>query len=414
VPRLTLNLGVRVDWIMTEDRLFDVQVQDGANVGPRLGATYVLTSDNRNVVRASWGRLHEQIIGNYIPTAGSTAAGFRDLYDNDLDGVFETEFVTPASRRLRTDREIDPDRNQPFVDEWLLGYQRQLPRQTGLDVSFVRRNYRDLPALVEFNGIYDNGVFRGYRDENFNQMYLVTNNSYNSFVYSALELTLSKRSERAQVLAGYTRAWQHVSGTWLPNDPASFLQPDAFPNDRGLGTIRGNVTNSLSGGADTRNSSWQKHAFRVGATYLAPWDLAFAVNYVMLSGPYSGPIVTRIAASDPAFGPPTVRLSNGRLVSNPLATTVRFANATRGDGQIKAPSQHTVNVRAAKSIRFAANRLELAFDVFNLFNDDTDQDFLGGGNQLYSPNYALRPDGSFLGTSRVPPRSAQVSVLFAF
>jgi len=415
IPRLTLNVGMRVDWVKTEDRLFDVTMQDNAaNVGPRLGATYVLTADNRNVARASWGRVHEMLIGNYIPTAGSTAAGYRDLYDNDLNGTFELELLTPASRRLSTDRKTDPDLHQPFIDEWLLGYQRQLPGQTGLDVSFVRRNYRDLPALVEFNGIYESSVFRGYKNEDFNDMFLVTNNRYNWFVYSGLEFTFSKRSDRFQMLAGYTRGWQHTAGTWQPNDPAAFIQPGAFPNNKGIGTIRANTTNSLSGTADTRAGSWQKHALRIGVSYLAPRGVVLASNYVMLSGPYSGPVVDRIAASDPAFGPATLRLSNGRLVSNPLATTIRFAYPTRGEGQVKAPNQHTWNVRAAKEFRIGRSKLELAFDVFNLLNDDTDQDFLDGGNQLYSPNYARRADGSFLGTLRVPPRGGQVSVGFTF
>jgi len=82
--------------------------------------------------------------------------------------------------------------------------------------------------------------------------------------------------------------------------------------------------------------------------------------------------VTRIAASDPAYGPPTLTLSNGRLVSNPLATTIRFAYATRGDNQVEAPTQNTWNVRAAKEFRFGRNKFEVALDLFNLFNDDTE------------------------------------------
>jgi hypothetical protein len=125
-------------------------------------------------------------------------------------------------------------------------------------------------------------------------------------------------------------------------------------------------------------------------------------------------VVTKIAAPDPAFGPPTLRLSNGRLVSNPLATTIRFAYDNRGEGQIKAPTQTIVNLRVGRDFKLGAGKLQLAFDVFNLFNNDADQDFLDGGNQQYSPNYAEQPDGSFLGTSRVPPRSGQVSIRFLF
>src|SRR5262249_17373848 len=136
----------------------------------------------------------------------------------------------------------------------------------------------------------------------------------------------------------------------------------------------------------------------------------FATNLVALSGPYSGPIVTRIAAADPRFGPSTITLSNGRTVSNPLATTIRFAYATRGDGQIKAPNLIIWNLRAGRDFKIGAQHLNLAVDVINVLNHDADQQFQNGGNQLYNTtNYAIAPDGSFRGQTRQPPRSAQLS-----
>jgi outer membrane receptor for Fe3+-dicitrate len=233
------------------------------------------------------------------------------------------------------------------------------------------------------------------------------------------------------MIAGYTRSWDNLDGTWVPNDPASFIQPNAFPNDTGIGTIRGNEqgpTNnagSLSGTADTRSPSWQKHAFRSGASYLlTKWDVQLATNLVILSGPYSGPIVTRIAAPDPAFGPATITLANGRVVSNPLATTIRFCGAsslpcsadpTRGAGQIKAPNLIIWNARFGKDFRLGgARRFTGAIDIINLLNHDADQQFQTGGNQLFSPNYAIAADGSFVGQTRQPPRSFQISFRFQF
>ena len=54
VPRLSLSLGVRADKIKTEDMIFDVTVQDSWNIGPRMGATYRLTADGKNVLRGSY------------------------------------------------------------------------------------------------------------------------------------------------------------------------------------------------------------------------------------------------------------------------------------------------------------------------------------------------------------------------
>ena len=43
--RMTINAGLRLDWIQSEDRQAGIQTQDSLEVGPRFGATYSLTSD---------------------------------------------------------------------------------------------------------------------------------------------------------------------------------------------------------------------------------------------------------------------------------------------------------------------------------------------------------------------------------
>lgn len=408
VPRVTLNLGVRLDWINATERVFDVQLQDAWHVGPRLGGTWVVTADGKNVVRGSVGRVHEMPMPRNLGSVGAASAGVTDYYDNNLDGTFETVFVTPGSTSAQSDRYPDPKHHQPFIDEWTLGFGRQLPRGVSVNVGFTRRSYKDIPALVETNGIYEGSVFRGYANQDFNQIYLITNDRWSSLVYSGLDLSASKRAKRVQLLGGYTRGFQHVDGTWRPNDPASFIQPDVFPNDKGIGSIRGNQTNSLSGSADTRSPSWQKHNFRLGTTVSTPWGVMAALNYSYQSGAYSGPVVTRIAAADPQFGPSTVTLANGRRVSNPLATTIRFANPTRGEGQLQLEALQNLNLRIGYDVRLATDRrIQLALDIFNLTNQGAYEQWLSGANQQYSPNYGL-------GRALQFPRVFQISARFAF
>jgi hypothetical protein len=128
----------------------------------------------------------------------------------------------------------------------------------------------------------------------------------------------------------------------------------------------------------------------------------------MQAGRWSGPILTRVAAADPAFGPPTVRLSNGRVVSNPLATLNRFAFPTRGEGQFQLPGLHVINLRVGRELRFAGERrLQLDVDVFNVGNLGRPQGFLGGANQLFSSNYGR-------GGQIQQPVSAQLGVRYWF
>ena len=159
---------------------------------------------------------------------------------------------------------------------------------------------------------------------------------------------------------------------------------------------------------------WLRHMGRLGVVYMAPWDFVVAGTFSAQTGLRSGPVVTRVAAADPRFGPSTVTLSNGRVVSNPLATTIRFAFGDRGEGQVEGPAIVAWNARAGRDFRFGARRIEVAFDVFNITNRGAVQSFLGGGNQTYSPNFAKRQDGTFIGSSVQPPRSGQLTLRLVF
>jgi hypothetical protein len=146
---------------------------------------------------------------------------------------------------------------------------------------------------------------------------------------------------------------------------------------------------------------------RLGAVYRAPWDIVLATNYTYQSGLWSGPITTRLAAADPRFGPPTLTLSNGRVVSNPLATTIRFAYPTRNEGQFTIPSLHIWNVRIGRDVRFGSRRLEPAIEIFNLTNHDAFHLIEQGGGQTFNPLFGQ-------GRQRQSPRTAQISIRFAF
>jgi hypothetical protein len=200
-----------------------------------------------------------------------------------------------------------------------------------------------------------------------------------------------------------------MGGWWQPNDPASFVQPDAFPNNKCLGIPRQAPSNSLTGTADTFGcTGWQDHTGRIAINYDGPWGLILGTSYTLQSGPYTGPIVTKIAAPDPRFGPSTVKLSNGRVVSNPLATTIRFAFSDRGEGQVKAPVRMELNVHVGRRFEFAGRRLEAALDAFNLQNRGAIERYTSdGANQLYNPQYLAAQ-------SLQAPRAMQVSLRFQF
>jgi hypothetical protein len=158
----------------------------------------------------------------------------------------------------------------------------------------------------------------------------VRQNVWNWPVYTFLELLVVKETPGLQMTASYTHQWRHLAGTWQPNDPASFIQPEAFANSKGLGSVTSTFesqnTLTISPIVSGQQVQASDDTLRLGAVYRTAWDLVLSTNVTLQSGLWSGPIFTRSAAPGPRFGPPTVALSNGRVVSNPLAkrTTSSF------------------------------------------------------------------------------------------
>ncbi|HEY0872888.1 MAG TPA: TonB-dependent receptor, partial [Vicinamibacterales bacterium] len=413
-PTATISAGVRVDRIRHDDNLFGLPTQRSTDVGPRLGINVGVPGDGHATIHASWARRHEAATTTSA-ASGTTALGFRDLYDVDLDGHFETEFRTPGATALARDRQFDPDRHQPFVDDVTAGYRRQMDDATTVDATYVHRAFRDRLAGVEINGIYDGNVFRGYRNLALNDIYLITNNQWNRQIYNGLELRVARSTPKVNLIGSYTRQWRHLAGTWQPNDPASFIQPGAFANDKGIGDPQGvtasTEANSLSGFSMAQylvpTSQWRDHVVNLGLTVRAPWQLVLATNYNFSTGPWSGPVVTQISEPDPAFGPPVVILPNGRAVSNPLATTFRFPGSDRSEGQFTVPAIHVWNVRVGRTFTARNAKLEVSVNVLNALNNASDQVLEIGGNNLRDPAYKT----FFL---RQAPRAGQLSLRLLF
>jgi hypothetical protein len=175
-------------------------------------------------------------------------------------------------------------------------------------------------------------------------------------------------------------------GEWAPDVADRYLHPaEWFENDK------------LA----------RPHVIRLNGSYLAPWGIRSSVIYSITSGNYAfAPVTTTLAAPDPAFGPATVTLSNGRVVSNPLATTTRFIGP-RGDNTLQGPTVHRLNLRFGKQFALrGAHGFDLNVDVFNVTNNGAPLFFRSTNNT--SPLF-----GQFSSTTQAP-RAGQVSVVYRF
>jgi hypothetical protein len=415
-PRMTISPGLRVDVIKRHDTLLNFDRQNSKAVQPRIGVSYLVTEDARNVLRASYGRLYEQVNGrDYIVTFGNTSAvTITDVYI-DKAGA-STTVIRPPTRSLPPSVLFAPDLHQPWLDEFSAGFGHQFSGQYSANFSWTQRTYHDNFGTVDVNGIYPSGPnqpFGGFGlvDPNQGIVLQERNNTWTQVVVNAISATFAKNmSHNWQVVGSVTRQWQHLNGTWNPTDPARFIQPDAFANNRDLSTqLFGNGdSNTLNGGGRESGAAYRPFSVRIAGQYMAPLALNIAASYVVQAGGYVGPIVTRIAAADPVFGPTTVRLANGTTQPNPLATTIRFAYPTRSGGQVRNDTAKYLQLKLGRTFKFARGQtFEPALNVFNVFNTGANTQWNTGANQQYSPGF-LQP------FNRHPPRAYQISMAYRF
>ena len=411
-PRLAITAGLRPDWVSGRDDQFKVTTQHSWNWAPRVGGAFVLTKDQRNVVRASWTKITDITNASYLGTAATSTVATTDTYYNK-DGSILNTIVNPASTSSFLGKTFDPGRHQGYVREWLVGYRTQLKGGVVIDASYIDREYRDRPAEIDTNQIYTttaNGtVWNGLVNPALNNTYLITNNKWNWFVYQGYEITVSKQAKNVQLFSTYTYSPDHLAGTFQPNDPTAIIEPTKFANNAGLGSVRGDVTNDWTG--DTRDRMWQRNQARVGVTYKAPWGIRLSSTLTAQSGTPGGPLITNLTALGTPYagqyGPATMTIA-GRTVSNPLATTNRFAYKDRGTGQIWCPWLIQWNTLVGRDFKITDRQtIEADLNIYNILNGGAAQQFVNGNNIASPATF-----GSLQNVQQ--PRSAQISLRYHF
>jgi hypothetical protein len=150
---LTLELGVRWDWLMSPTERFDrlvayvpetnslVQVNHGVapiyhtnwkNFHPRVGFAWDPFKDGKTSVRGGYGLLADQPVTNLV-TPNATNPPFASVIA--IPGGTTTSFATPkpAPGATISPTSSDPDFNNAYVQSWNLNVQREV--RPGLAVS---------------------------------------------------------------------------------------------------------------------------------------------------------------------------------------------------------------------------------------------------------------------------------------
>jgi outer membrane receptor protein involved in Fe transport len=149
--RLTLNPGVRFDWVRgTAPQLNNEKVYDTKNISPRFGFAFDLTGDRKTVLKGSYSQYYE---GAFFLTFSGAVPGIGDFVTFDASGCPSVSNC-PKSALVEVDRSpsklyrVDPDIKHPRVDEFTFGIERALTRDVRFSVTGIAREDKNLQGSV--------------------------------------------------------------------------------------------------------------------------------------------------------------------------------------------------------------------------------------------------------------------------
>ena len=168
--RLVLSPGVRFSewegWLTPRTGARFRAVKD-QGLDPRLGATFQLDDAGTWILKGHWGRYHQDMIAQMFDRAGGS-----DVFTDQETWYYRGPPVADPSRTF-TQAERDAlaaqglftrettvslnetgpvvDYHQPYIDQWLVGIQKQFGSSVQFEALYTRRTNHDMIALVDRN-----------------------------------------------------------------------------------------------------------------------------------------------------------------------------------------------------------------------------------------------------------------------
>jgi outer membrane receptor protein involved in Fe transport len=367
--RFTLNPGVRLD-------INRGKVSNGVTVfktnalAPRIGFAWDLGEDGHSILRAHYGRYYEALYAAYYYYMDPGA-----FFPLTLERTFNTSgFIETISSNPGQQYAMAPNIKQPHLDQYIFGFDQQLPLGIVLSAVGIYRKNADLIETISRDGVFVPVI--GIVPTRGQQVTLYDYLNPNTDVLIYTNPKGLNRSYRGIIIS----ATRHMKGNWQLM--ASYVYSQTRGNIDNLGFdetgIGGNTPffdghfldtpNSLVN-AQGRLTHDQKHQIKLQGTWEVPsLHLSLSANYTYHSGdtwtPRSDCLLT-----DDGNGV----IGDGILDCHefPQGPVLYFAEPRGGR---RLPARNEIDLRAQWQVNFANQQLALFVDVFNLTNQSRPMD----------------------------------------
>jgi hypothetical protein len=224
--RLTINPGLRLDINRGSVPGLGTVLSNTA-LAPRVGFAFDIAGDHKTVLRAHFGRYYDALFGGQYE--------FMDLTHQNPHITAEVlgpnRFSEIDRRNPSTNLGIDPNIRQSYVNQFLIGLERELIPNFSLTGQYIFRKFKDTMGFVDTGSIYapvqrqdpgpdgrlgtsdDGALLTVFNKTNPGHEFLQFTNPDGLFRdYKAFQLIGSKRySNNWQASLSYT--WSRANGT---------------------------------------------------------------------------------------------------------------------------------------------------------------------------------------------------------
>lgn len=405
-PKLTITPGLRYEhnWIPQPASVGSIPqtgqiANNGLDLAPRLGIAYAL--NDKTSIRTGYGIFYNRVTTSAIEnlfvtngvyqqnfflsssgTTGPAQVAAGPVFPNRIDPAVLSSPSFPVLPGVQSVIYADPNWRNPYSQQADLGIQRELAKNTTLDVSYVwsrslhlqgtklgnlgnpssNATYNILDASGNVAGTYTTPVYlKSDLQGTFNQYELQSGG--NSFYNGLLVDLRARRSNWFQGDVAYT--YSHTIDDGIGGAGTGILFGNTFPTSYANGYYRGDRGSSTTD---------QRHRLTVNAVF-APtfttgngWTSRYFVNGWQLS-------VLSVAASSQPLEPTISINSSNTPVANMLSTST--LNGLGGSFRVPFESTSALNVgsyfktdaRISKEFPIGERvKLSLGFEAFNIFN----------------------------------------------
>ncbi|MBC3767784.1 TonB-dependent receptor [Neptunicella marina] len=369
IDDLTVNVGIRAEkWdhiASTGEKIFTFDW----DIAHRLSAVYDINGDGDSKVWAFIGRYYDPIRTDMTSFAGNLTGSVREeqIYVNDAWHTFRVRGGVSTQ-----DAFISPTTKTPYTDEYLIGYSKNLSENTNIQVTYTKRETRDIMEDYDL-GVYAEGgqldgtslmlpfSYFGYT-ENPGSNYVIGTLKGGKRDYQGVEVTFSKlRSDNWSLRASYT--YNDAKGN-TNSDGNADLQGDFYYLDPRAPNMYGKQPGNIEHSARVFGTYYFDNGLEIGAIY--NWNSGTLYNRA--ANVYSRYLPLRETESYDFGGYDGYWIAPGNLASE------------------KTPAYGTLDMRVKYNYDFTDDiKAEFFLDIFNVLDDQAtieEEQFVAGSGSF--------------------------------